>query len=135
MALVAFGCVAAFSTVQSSAANTPEALVLSSKRVLENQAVGSVVGKLQGIDSTVFHRDSILHQGFMRDVASESFLDLNQNGQLDTLEWSGERILTDKLRFSNVNAFVESSVHDTPETQQLLDHIRGAIDRGRGHRR
>ena len=28
---------------------------------------------------------------------------------------------------SNVNAFVESGVHNSPETQQLLDHIRGAM--------
>ena len=67
----------------------PQDLVLSPQKVLENQSVGSVVGILQGIADSTFHRNAILHQGFQLDVASEEFLNLHQNAGLGTREISG----------------------------------------------
>ena len=81
-----------------------------SQKVLENQSVGSVVGILQGIADSTFHRNAILHQGFQLDVASEEFLNLNQNAGLGTREISGERTYGQELRFTNVNSFKDAGI-------------------------
>ncbi|MBT6462332.1 MAG: SUMF1/EgtB/PvdO family nonheme iron enzyme [Opitutae bacterium] len=96
--------------VQAADDTAPNDLVLSPREIKENQTIGSVVGKLHGIDPDIFHRNSLVHQGFLLDTSVEEFLDLNQNGQLETLQPVGEQQVNGQLKFSSSKAFKNAGI-------------------------
>ena len=53
---------------------------------------------------------TLLHQGFVLDVAVEDFLNLNQNDGLGTYEISGERTYSGPLFFNDNNSFRDAGV-------------------------